>query len=163
MTGDKGERTVNGHLLCLQASIESLDLASSICNFKAPGRALKGCVHSACLFSLCVAHYSFVSLEWIVSIRALCAQSEGRRELHLDTRSQIIHLTLRQEGSTEHRRAKLKGWEGGEQGDKWETRARKTNKRFDGFNCKQVKGSSVHSSKQLLKDVSMTLNRLDWA
>lgn len=118
MTGEKGERTVNGHLVCLRASIESLDVASSICNFKAPGRALKRCVHSACLFSVCVyvAHYSFVSPEWIVSIRALCAQSEGRRELHLDMRSQIIHLTLRQEGSTERRRARLNEWEGGNKG-----------------------------------------------
>lgn len=43
-----------------------------------------------------------------MAIQALCVQSERRREAHLDMRSQIIHLTLRQEGSTERRRAKLK-------------------------------------------------------
>lgn len=96
-------------------SIEPLEMASSICNFKAPGSVLERCghvyvcVYLACVrVRACVSHYSFVSPEWVVAIQALCVQSERRREAHLDMRSQIIHLTLRQEGSTERRRAKLK-------------------------------------------------------
>lgn len=47
-------------------------------------------------------------------------------------RSQIIHLTLRQEGSTERRRAKLKN-----------ERGRKTNKGMNGANCKGAGGSRL--------------------
>lgn len=81
-----------------------------------------------------------------MAIQALCVQSERRREAHLDMRSQIIHLTLRQEGSTERRRAKLKeseekkGKKGGiREGDD----ERKTN-RVNGVNCKGARGSGLH-------------------
>lgn len=82
-----------------------------------------------------------------MAIQALCVQSERRREAHLDMRSQIIHLTLRQEGSTERRRAKLKeseekkGKKGGiREGDD----ERKTNNRVNGVNCKGARGSGLH-------------------
>lgn len=144
-------------------SIEPLEMASSICNFKAPGSVLERCghvyvcVYLACVrVRACVSHYSFVSPEWVVAIQALCVQSERRREAHLDMRSQIIHLTLRQEGSTERRRAKLKENEekkgkkgGGEirEGDD----ERKTNKRVNGVNCKGARGSGLHWRETVMR------------
>lgn len=83
-----------------------------------------------------------------MAIQALCVQSERRREAHLDMRSQIIHLTLRQEGSTERRRATLKESEEKKGEKKGGTREaddeRKTNKRVNGVNCKGARGSGLH-------------------
>lgn len=58
-------------------------------------------------------------------------------------RSQIIHLTLRQEGSTERRRAKLKESEGEKRECERDTKGRKTNKRMNGVNCKGAGGSRM--------------------
>lgn len=104
-------------------SIEPLDLASSICNFKAPESELERCGHVymfvRCVF-VCVAHYSFVS-PWVSRGHSvpLCAGRVRRREAHLDMRSQIMYLTLHQEGSTERRRAKLKERKGEKQTREW--------------------------------------------
>lgn len=126
MTGQWGEWMVNCHLVCLctlnwafGASIINMQLQSL---WEYTGEVLGVCV---CVLA-CVAHYSFVSPEWAVAIQSpLCAEREKRREAHLDMRSQIIHLTLRQEGSTKRKRAKLKESEGGEKAAK--EKARKTN------------------------------------
>lgn len=108
-------------------SAQPLELASLIYNFKAPGSVLERCGH-VFVWGVCVSHYSYVSPEWAMAIQSLCEEWERRREAHLDMRSQIIHLTLHQEGSTERRRAKLKeseiktGHERGRQKEEKQTR-----------------------------------------
>lgn len=93
--------------------------ASGIINMQLQS-PLGECRRGPCLFVLSgrtsVAHYSFVRPRWVVAIQPLlCTEREaggpggrGRQEAHPQRRSQIIHLVLRREGSTEHRRAKLK-------------------------------------------------------
>lgn len=107
MTGQGGEWTVNSHLFCFCTF--NWAFGNGIINMQLQSpRECAGEVRPCVRVCACVSHYSFVSPEWVVAIQALCVQSERRREAHLHMRSQIIHLTLRQEGSTERRRAKLK-------------------------------------------------------
>lgn len=86
------------------ASAHSIELASSICNFKAPGSALERCAHvCVCLFGVCarvlVRGSLLICVPWVSHSHSvpLCAERVRGREAHLDMRSQIIHLTLRQE------------------------------------------------------------------
>lgn len=165
MTGDKGERTVNGHLLCLQASIESLDLASSICNFKAPGRALKRCVHSACLFSVCVCGSLLICVPWVNRVHSspLCTEWG---ETRAPSRHEITDYTLNasprglnraQESQTERVR-------GGRTRGQVRDESEKNKQEIWRYQLQtSERKQCVHRSKQLLKDVSMTLNSLDWA
>lgn len=105
-------------------SIEPLELASSICNFKAPESELERCGHVymfvRCVF-VCVCGSLLICVPWVSRGHSvpLCAERVRRREAHLDMRSQIMYLTLHQEGSAERRRAKLKERKGEKQTRAW--------------------------------------------
>lgn len=141
MTGQWGEWMVNSYLLCLctlnrafGASIINMQLQSL---WECAGEVLGVYVFVWCVCMCVLACGSLlICVPWVSCGHSvpLCAEWERRREAHLDMRSQIIHLTLRQEGSTEHKRAKLKESEGGKERERNE-REKKQTKRMN-MNCK---------------------------
>lgn len=143
MTGERGERTVNSHPLCLctfnwafRSGIINMQLQSP----RESAGELRTSLHVCLVCGSAWEHTGgsrLICVPWVNHSHSapLCAERERERkqEANLDMRSQIIHLTLRQEGSTGHRRAKLKQSEGAKKrkkrtrgGDKREKSKQKT-------------------------------------
>lgn len=154
MTGQRGEWTVNSHLLCLCTFNWAFGAGIINMQLQSPwecAREVRACV---CVCLVCVFVYVCGSLlicvpwvsrgHWV----PLCAERVRRREAHLDMRSQIIHLTLRREGSVERRRAKLKESEEKTGNEERETKGRKANKRMNGVNRKRGRRKQIGQKRK---------------
>lgn len=124
MTGQSGERTVNSHLLCtfnwaFGAGIINMQLQSPWECVGEVWASVRLCFASV-FVSTCGSLLICVPRVSNSHSVPLCAERERRRKAHLNMRSQIIHLTLCQEGSTACRRVKLKESEERKRGEESE-------------------------------------------
>lgn len=124
-------------------------------------RCVRVCLVCVCV---CVCGSLLICVPWVSCGHSvpLCAQWERRREAHLDMRSQIIHLTLRQEGSTEHKRAKLKESEEGKKRERERNeREEKQTKRMN-VNCKGGRRKQKRKCKCLREWTGETERKRKW-
>ena len=125
MTGQTGEWTVNSHPpLPLRIQLSLWSWHHQYATSKPPGSALERCGRVCVCVCVCVCLLGVCLCVWLIThlcppseprpFSPFCAPGErGRREAHLDMRSQIIHLTLRQRGLDGAQECKIEG-EGGE-------------------------------------------------
>lgn len=155
MAGERGERTVNGHL-CLRAL--NWAFRSGLHQYatsKPPGRGLERHVHAACLFSVCV---------YVCGSLLICVPSEScpfeplcvkRGETRAPSRHEITDYTLNASPRGLHRAQESRiesKWEGRNKGTEWGRWERNTNKRFEGLKRQtSVRKLRLHGRKQLLK------------